>query len=132
MFLLDTNIFLEILLEQEKAQEAKDLLTTIPPSRLSITDFSVHSLGVFLFRRNQHEIYERFVEDAILNTGMAVLRINAEDIPILVDVSRRFRLDFDDAYQYVAAEKHGLRIVSFDADFDRTERGRRTPDKVQL
>jgi predicted nucleic acid-binding protein len=35
-------------------------------------------------------------------------------------------LDFDDAYQYVAAEKHSMALVSFDADFDRTDRGRRT------
>ena len=39
-------------------------------------------------------------------------------------------LDFDDAYQYVAAETHNLTLVSFDADFDRTERGRKTPADV--
>jgi predicted nucleic acid-binding protein len=39
-------------------------------------------------------------------------------------------LDFDDAYQYVAADKHNLVIVSFDGDFDRTERGRKTPQAV--
>jgi len=27
----------------------------------------------------------------------------------------------------VAAEKHDLTLVSFDTDFDRTERGRKTP-----
>ena len=42
----------------------------------------------------------------------------------------QFRLDFDDAYQYVAAEKYGLTLVSFDADFDRTKPGRKTPDEV--
>jgi predicted nucleic acid-binding protein len=42
----------------------------------------------------------------------------------------QFDLDFDDAYQYVAAEKYGLTIVSLDHDFDQTERGRKTPDEV--
>ena len=42
----------------------------------------------------------------------------------------RFGLDFDDAYQYVAAEKNDLTIVSFDKDFDRTERGRVPPSEV--
>jgi predicted nucleic acid-binding protein len=42
----------------------------------------------------------------------------------------QFRLDFDDAYQYVAAEKYGLTLVSFDADFDQTKLGRKTPDDV--
>ena len=49
----------------------------------------------------------------------------------LVDrFSRSFNLDFDDAYQYATAEKYNLIIVSFDGDFDRTERGRRTPTEV--
>jgi len=41
-----------------------------------------------------------------------------------------FNLDFDDAYQYAIAEKYDLTIVSFDRDFDRTERGRKTPGEV--
>jgi hypothetical protein len=48
----------------------------------------------------------------------------------LADAKSRFNLDFDDAYQYVAAEKHDLTLVSLDADFDRTERGRKTPADV--
>ena len=36
-------------------------------------------------------------------------------------------LDFDDAYQYAVAERYGLTIISFDSDFDRTERGRKPP-----
>jgi predicted nucleic acid-binding protein len=32
----------------------------------------------------------------------------------------------DDAYQHVAAEKYNLALVSFDSDFDHTERGRKT------
>ncbi len=39
-------------------------------------------------------------------------------------------MDFDDAYQYAAVEKHQLVIVSFDGDFDRTERGRKTPAEI--
>jgi uncharacterized protein len=38
-----------------------------------------------------------------------------------------YNLDFDDACQYIAAEMHDLRLVSLDADFDRTPRGRLTP-----
>ena len=31
----------------------------------------------------------------------------------------RFKLDYDDAYQYALAEKDNLILVSFDSDFDR-------------
>ena len=31
----------------------------------------------------------------------------------------------------IAAEKYGLSIVSFDSDFDRTEKGRKPPDNIK-
>lgn len=55
------------------------------------------------------------------------MRLEPEDMPRLVEVAQSFNLDFDDAYQYLAAEKHSLAIVSFDSDFDRTKLGRKTP-----
>ena len=56
-------------------------------------------------------------------------RVLRQKICILLNVhaSQRFNLDFDDAYQYAIVEKYSLTIVSFDADFDRTEQGRKTP-----
>ncbi len=53
-------------------------------------------------------------------------------MPAIVQATHQFGLDFDDAYQYVVAEKYGLTLVSFDADFDRTPRGRRTPGEMIL
>ena len=48
----------------------------------------------------------------------------------LVEIMNRFNLDFDDAYQYVAAEIEKTVIVSFDKDFDKTDQGRLTPMQV--
>jgi len=48
----------------------------------------------------------------------------------IVQIARRFGLDFDDAHQYAIAARHGLTIVSFDSDFDRTELGRKTPEDL--
>ena len=48
----------------------------------------------------------------------------------LVEIMNRFNLDFDDAYQYVAAEIEKVVIVSFDKDFDKTDQGRLTPMQV--
>jgi uncharacterized protein len=42
----------------------------------------------------------------------------------------QFGLDFDDAYQYVAAERDNVVVVSFDTHFDQTDRGRQTPAQV--
>jgi len=50
MFLIDTNIFLEILLEQEKKEDCKKFLND-HIGNLHITDFSLHSIGVILFKQ---------------------------------------------------------------------------------
>jgi len=49
----------------------------------------------------------------------------------LLSARKQFGLDFDDAYQYTAAEKYNLTLLSFDTDFDRTARGRKTPATVR-
>lgn len=48
----------------------------------------------------------------------------------LAQVIEQFSLDYDDAYQYTAAEKYNLTIVSFDSHFDETELGRKMPWEV--
>ena len=47
---------------------------------------------------------------------------------LLVDTN--LFVDFDDEYQYSACQRNGLKIVSFDADFDRTSEGRLLPANV--
>lgn len=128
MYLLDTNVFLEILLQRENSEAAKHIFISNPHTDLFITDFSFHSIGVFLFQRNKHDVYERFVKDIVIKTEIGVIGLDPEDVPILARVSKRFNLDFDDAYQYAVAVIHGLEIMSFDTDFDRTEMGRKVPD----
>jgi predicted nucleic acid-binding protein len=128
--LIDTNIFLEIILEQEKAEAAKDLLAKTREHEFFISDYSLHSIGLLLFRRKQHEVFQKFLHDTTVNAGVAVASVLANEMGAVADVARKLQLDFDDSYQYVTADKHGLTIVSFDSDFDRTERGRMTPEKI--
>lgn len=126
-FLIDTNIFLEIILEQEKAEEAKTLLSKTEDHDFFMSDFSLHSIGLLLFFRKQHNIFQQFLKDIVFNAGMIVTSLSANDMERVIASAKKFNLDFDDAYQYVIVEKYGLTMVSFDSDFDRTERGRTTP-----
>ncbi|HLE80727.1 MAG TPA: PIN domain-containing protein [Dehalococcoidia bacterium] len=128
--LIDTNIVLEIILEQERAREARSLLSLTEEHVFFLSDFSLHSVGVLLFRRRQQKTYWEIIEDLVFNGGMAVISLSVDEMESVVKVAERFELDFDDAYQYVASEKHQLAVVSFDGDFDRTERGRQTPAAV--
>jgi predicted nucleic acid-binding protein len=43
MYLLDTNLFLEILLGQERAEETQRFLQQAPREQLLVSDFSLYS-----------------------------------------------------------------------------------------
>jgi len=116
-----------MLLQQEHAATARNLLQIVPLADVAITDFSIHSIGIILTNAAKDDDFDKFVADVLLDTPLIVLRLGNSDISRILQIRRRYRLDFDDAYQYFAAEKHNLTLVSFDADFDKTERGRKTP-----
>ncbi|MDZ7261884.1 MAG: PIN domain-containing protein [candidate division KSB1 bacterium] len=130
MFLVDTNVWVELLLEQEKASEVRRFLQAIEPRLLSMTEFSLYSIGVILTPLKKDDVFEDFLSDTIEDSGVARVRLDTEDLKQLLAVRQQFEIDFDDAYQYVAAEKYDLTIVSFDADFDRTDRGKKTPAEI--
>ena len=129
---LDTNIFLEVILEQEKSEDSKSLLLKTEEYDFFISDFSLHSIGLLLFYRKQQDIFQQFLKDMIVDAGILMTSLSVDDMEGVVNASQRFNLDFDDAYQYVIAEKHDLIIVSFDSDFDRTEKGRKTPQEFLI
>jgi len=130
MFLVDTNVWLERLLDQEKSEEVARFLNLTSSEHIFMTDFAFHSIAVILSRLNETEALIRFVKDTFIEGAVTLIRLKPEDTDHIIHVMREFNLDFDDAYQYTAAEKHDLTIVSFDADFDRTKRGRKTPWEV--
>ena len=128
--LLDTNIFLEVLLEQSRANDAKTLLAKTEAHAFFISDFSLHSIGVILLKRNKADSFRRFVSDMVTEAGTTVALLRADEMGAVADHAGTFNLDFDDAYQYALADKYDLMIVSFDSDFDRTTRGRRQPSTI--
>jgi predicted nucleic acid-binding protein len=130
MYLLDTNIWLERLLDQDRADEVRQLLDKVPSDQLLISDFSFHSVGVILHRLKRQAALLAFVEDLFVEGAVGIVSLHPTDMERLVEVARDFRLDFDDAYQYVLVEGYDVPLVSFDHDFDRTERGRVTPLEV--
>jgi predicted nucleic acid-binding protein len=130
MYLIDTNVWLERLLDQERASEVKSFLDQTPSERLFITDFSFHSIGIVMKRLDQGEAFLRFVRDAFLEGAAILVALRPEDMSQLLQKMDQFDLDFDDAHQYIAAEKYDLILVSFDSDFDRTRRGCKTPAQV--
>ncbi len=126
MYLVDTNIFLEALLRQERTTEVQSFLQSVDLDTIFITDFSVYSIGIALFRLKNLTLFTRFVEDMIVD-GIRILSLTLEDLKTLNQPIQKFNLDFDDAYQYTAAVRYNLQLISFDRDFDKTDRERKEP-----
>lgn len=129
MYLVDTNIWLERLLGQSGSDDVGLFLTVIPPTEILISDFSLHSVGVILGRLKCIDILPLFVSD-IIDSGVGLVSIAANNLPKVINAMSSFSLDFDDAYQYVAAQQSGATIISYDKDFDRTDISRKTPIDV--
>ena len=129
-FLVDTNLFIEVLLNQVNAGEARTFLENSKGHELFVSDFALHSIGLLLFRHKQHQVFRQFLQDVIGRVGIGLVSLSAPEMDAVVDGAAKFNLDFDDAYQHSLALRHGLKIVTFDADFDRTTEGRLLPANV--
>lgn len=130
MYLLDTNIWLERLLGQAQAMIVSDLLDTLTTDEICMTDFTLHSIGVICNRLKQPAVFTKFVQDVLIDGGVWVVSVPPEAMLRVATSINSFNLDFDDAYQYVAAEREQATIISFDKDFDKTPQGRQTPEQV--
>ena len=73
--------------------------------------------------------YDR--SQALIDGSVRLVGLQPDDMTSIIEASGKYRLDFDDAYQYVASAKFNFQIVSFDSDFDRTDLGKRLPEQIE-
>ena len=127
MYLVDTNIWLEILLEQKKSWEAKLFFERVETENIHITEFSVYSIGIILSKYKKTVVLRNFLFDLIYESAIDVIRLKDDDHFKIIEAMENYSLDFDDAYQYVAAKKMNLTMISFDSDFNKTPEKRVLP-----
>ncbi len=94
-----------------------------------MTDFSLYSNGIFLVRRKQSEQYTWLLED-LENRDIRIISLSPDELRQVPSVCAKYDMDFDDAYQYVAADANYLKLVSLDHDFDRIPAGRIHPKDI--
>jgi uncharacterized protein len=75
MYLVDTNIWLERLLGQDRSEEVRQFLDQVPTDQLLITDFSFHSIGVIFHRLGRREDFLIFVQDVLIDGAVAVVAL---------------------------------------------------------
>jgi uncharacterized protein len=129
-YLVDTNVWLERLLDQEKSDIAQKFFDSISPVNIFVSDFAIHSIGIILSKLNKLDFLSRFIDDLFINGQIEQLSLDTSDLMNVVANIKRFKLDFDDSYQYTVAQKYDLTIVTFDKDFNIKGIKRNSPDEI--
>jgi predicted nucleic acid-binding protein len=129
-YLVDTNVWLERLLDQEKSDVASRFFDLIPTDELFVSDFTIHSIGVILSRLKKFEVFAKFINDLFVNGQLEQLSLDAVDLIDVITNIQKYKLDFDDSYQFSIAQKYDLTIVTFDKDFNVKGIKKNTPDEI--
>lgn len=121
-YLLDSNIFLEVELEQEKANVCKESLRRFHRGELEgiITDFSVDTIVILMegYKKGWNEI-RTFLSSLLGYKGLHVYFCTLLDRIEATRHMEDFGLNFDDALTFQAMEASGISdVVSYDHDFD--------------
>lgn len=121
--LIDTNIFLEAFLEQEKSDRCAEFLSKLDNRSTYISRFSLYSIGIILTKHKRYNAFRMFINQFVRKANLVELGLTElMAITGIVDL-----LDFDDSYQYLCCKKYDLELVSLDKDFDRTDLKRIEP-----
>lgn len=115
-FLFDTNIFLEVLLGQEKKESCKKLLVDFKGT-IFLSEFSIHSIGVILFKQKKFTFFDNFISDITNNSTIITLPLIK--YPQISIIAQKYQLDFDDSIQTAVAIEHKLGIITIDSDYKR-------------
>jgi predicted nucleic acid-binding protein len=115
-YLVDTNIFLEILLNQPGRKKCEAFLQD-ERGAAWMSDFTLHSIGVLPFRQKRAELFNKFAADTL--SQFTILSMSVTGYSKLDEINRRSGLDFDDAYQFSVALENKLAIATQDKDFQR-------------
>jgi predicted nucleic acid-binding protein len=127
LILLDTNIFLELLLGQKRATECENLLELISKGQTeaTVTHFAVHAVEAALGDESSLATFLRNLEHSV---GLYIYETNLSEEMAAALMSEKIGLDFDDTLQYFVAKKLGVdAVVSFDEHFDKVDLRRVEP-----
>lgn len=131
--MVDTNIFLEVMLSRSKREECKKLLAMLRDGKAKgiVTDFTVHSIMVLMDRFKKLEELKTFLLSLMAHKGLYVYTTSVADEVNAVESAEESKLDVDDAIQYgTALSVNADAIISFDKHFDNLEVQRKEPAQI--
>lgn len=130
MYLVDTNIFLEVLLLQKRKDECESFLTLLRKGKQIgiITDFTVHSIIVIMSNFNKLDELKVFLLSLTAYKGLKIYHTSLAEEIKAAELALKENLDMDDAIQYTAALSLNVKaIISFDKHFNNLKIPRKEP-----
>jgi len=121
MFLIDTNVFLEVMLARGKRTACIDLLESVKSGRerATVTDFTIYSIMLILESQQKLRELDRFLRSLSAYKGLTIHAASLADKIQAVELVDSGEFDIDDAVQYASARAVKAKaIVSLDRDFD--------------
>ena len=119
MYLIDTNIFLEILLEQDNADKCTEFFENAAKQQTTclVTSYTLHSIETILSNLKRFPVLIAFLEDLLDNQWIRHYHTTPEEELLVIRSMSEIGLDFDDALQYHIAKKFNATIVTYDRHF---------------
>ncbi len=135
LYFIDSNIFLELELDEEHAEACGVLLRALRDGAMRgiTTLFHIDSILIVMERYGRELRGLRlFLTSLLAYKGLRVIPLSLLDRIRAIEYMEHFGLDFDDALTYHTMRKLGIRkIISYDHDFDRiTEIERIEPEDI--
>jgi len=122
---VDSNIFLELQLDQEYADDCEHFLTKVKDGSIKAvtTDFHIDSILVIMenYGKKPSEI-RVFLSSLLGYKGLRIYFLSILDRIMATKYMEKFNLDLDDALAYCTMRKFRINaIVSYDKHFDKLE-----------
>jgi predicted nucleic acid-binding protein len=109
LILVDTNVFLEVLLGRSRAGDCRELLDRLASGDIEgvVTHFSVHSIEAIIGKHGRE--VGSFLRTVDQTPGLYVYETSISDEVAASLLTETARMDFDDALQYYVAKKVGAK-----------------------
>lgn len=123
--LIDTNIILEVLLKQERAEKCAAILDEIliGKKQAYLSVFNLDSIILYLDRniRNKEEI-RQIIQKLLMHRGLKIYFPKISDRLLAINLMKKYALDYEDALTLQAAiSTNSKEILSFDKHFDKVK-----------
>lgn len=133
MLFIDTNIFLEYLLERKNWEQCKELFKKIERGEVNAitSGFCIHTIELFMLaHKKETELKEFLIQMANLEKLLIYHTMLVDEIKIISNLGKN-NLEFEDALQYHVARQFKCKaIISFDSHFDSLEIPRKEPKEI--